>query len=444
MRPLAIALLMLVLLIAPTGNLAYSQSSSDRPPITGDNAATLEPLIRLTDGLQAVEDVAFSADGSLLAAGGYRDCAPDAERHTCPGRVTVWNVASRDVLVTFDAHNAPVTSVDFSPTGAQLAALGEDGQIRVWELPGGDEIAAFDNAQGAGDVTFNLDGTLLASTGGEGAVRVWSMADNTESRPIFAGYSTKVSLAFSPVEPLVALGGFREVGLWQVREPVQNGGVVNVSSANLRSGAGTGYTVLGVAYAGDELVILGTNDIGDWYNIETLDGLNAWIAGYLVDTGDIAGRAPREVATVTLPFEGEIVALDLAFSHDGTRFASANLDLTSGAGSVTVWSKDLTLIPDPESTAVPTPDPESPLTPTLIASLTVPDAIAALTFNRDGSLIAYADAVNGALHLWTVGDEEAGIVYETPVSTVDFSPDGTWLAEGRSDGTVALWAAPEE
>lgn len=443
MRQLAIVLVVLVLLAAPARNYAHGQTSSDRLPITGDNAAALESLAALDGGLQAVEDITFSADGALLAAGGYHDCDPDADRHTCPGRVVVWNVASRDVLVTFDAHTGPVTSVDFSPDGTRLAALGEDGQIRLWALPGGHEVAGFDNVQGVGDVTFNLDGTLLASTGSEGAVRVWSLADNTESRPIFAGYSTKVSLAFSPVEPLVALGGFREVGLWQVREPSENGGIVNVSSANLRAGPGTGYSVLEVALGGDELIILGTNDIGDWYNVETVEGLNAWIAGYLVDTGDIAGRAPREIATVTLPFDGESIAADLAFSPDGARFASANFDLISGAGSLTVWEKELTLIPNADATAAPTPNPEGPLAPALLGSLTTPGEITALAFNADGSLIAFTDAANGALRLWAVGDDADRASFEAPASTLDFSPDGTWLGVGRSDGTVELWGVPE-
>ncbi len=444
MRQLAIVLVVLVLLAVPAINFVHGQTSSGHTPITSDNAAALEPLVTLHGGLQAVEDIAFSADGSLLAAGGYHDCAADADRHTCPGRVVVWNVVSRDVLVSFDAHTGPVTSVDFSPDGSRVAALGEDGQIRLWALPGGNEIAVFDNGQGVGDVTFNLDSTLLASTGSEGAVRVWSLTDITESRPIYAGYSTKVGLAFSPVEPLVALGGFREVGLWQVRDSNENGGIVNVPSANLRAGPGTGYSVLDVALVGDELIILGANEQGDWYNIETADGLNAWIAGYLVDTGDVAGRAPREIATMTLPFDGEIVATDLAFSPDGRRFASANFNLTSSAGSISVWEKELTLVPAAEGTAEPTPAPEpESLVPSLVASFPAQGEIAALAFNQDGSLIAFADTTNSALRLWVVGEQAERAAFETPISTLDFSTDGTWLAGGRSDGTVELWGVPE-
>ncbi|HML23831.1 MAG TPA: SH3 domain-containing protein [Aggregatilinea sp.] len=446
MRQLAIVLVVLLLLAVPTGDLAHSQTDSDRTPITGENATVLEPLIRLPNELQAVEDVTFSADGSLLAAGGYFNCPADADRHTCPGRVVLWTSGSGDVVTTFEAFAAPVISVAFSPDGTRFAALDESGQIQVWALPSRDEIAAFDNAQGIGDITFNLDGTLLASTGGEGAVRVWSMADNTESRPILAGYSTKFSLAFSPVEPLVALGGFREVGLWQVREPSENGGIVNVSSANLRAGPGTGYGVLGIALGGEELIILGTNDLGDWYNIETAAGLNAWIAGYLLDTDDVAGRAPREIATVTLPDDGETIAADLAFSRDGTRFASANFDLITGQGSLTVWQKDLTLLPVPEDappTPTPTPTPADavPVLPALIGNLSMPEPLVMVSFNADGNLLAYAGE-DDVLRLWIVGAGAELAAYETPLRTLDFSPDGTWLAAGLGDGTVELWGAP--
>lgn len=48
--------------------------------------------------------------------------------------------------------------------------------------------------------------------------------------------------------------------------------------ANLRSGPGTDYEIVGSADAGTELIILGSNDAGDWYQIAE----GRWIAAFLV------------------------------------------------------------------------------------------------------------------------------------------------------------------
>jgi serine/threonine protein kinase len=64
--------------------------------------------------------VAFSRDGSLLAAG-RRD-----------GSVTIWDVHSARLRVTLPAHRGAVYALAFSPDGT-LASVGEDGLGRLWD-----------------------------------------------------------------------------------------------------------------------------------------------------------------------------------------------------------------------------------------------------------------------------------------------------------------------
>lgn len=445
MRGMVVALVVAVVVWAWPGDAA---AQGERGVISGDNAVALEAVTRLESTLQEVYTVAFSPDGALIAAGGYAECDPAAERITCPGRVAVWTTADGALAVELDDPGGPVISLSFSPDNIRLAALGTDGQIHVWNMPGGQMVTTLINEQGAGDVTFNLDATLLASTGDRGLVRLWNLSSGEESTPLEAGYSTKISLAFSPIEPVLALGTYQQVALWNVVGMSENGGVVNVPSANLRSGPGTGYAVLGVAYSGDTVIILGTNDAGDWYNVETADGQAAWIAAFLVDTGFEAGRMPREVATLALPAQGTAMATDLAFSADGTRLAAAFTVVDGTGGGLGVWR----LVPPPTPEGVtptpsPTPAADSGQTgPELIGSLLSPDEITGLDFNLDASLVAFAsrpagDVDGGSLHLWDAVDETERARFGGPFSDVDFSPDGTWLAAGRRDGVVDLWAA---
>lgn len=52
-------------------------------------------------------------------------------------------------------------------------------------------------------------------------------------------------------------------------------------AANIRSGPGTGYAVIGSLEAADRVVIEGRNDDGDWYRLAGYGG-EAWVSGSLV------------------------------------------------------------------------------------------------------------------------------------------------------------------
>lgn len=54
--------------------------------------------------------------------------------------------------------------------------------------------------------------------------------------------------------------------------------IVTASSANLRSGPGTGYSVLGYAYRGENYPVGGQNQENNWIVIGTSDGGSAWLS----------------------------------------------------------------------------------------------------------------------------------------------------------------------
>lgn len=66
--------------------------------------------------------VAISANGSLMAGGTGR------------GSVFLWNLKSGEPCERLLEHAGPVRSVSFSPDEALLAAVSDDGFLRVWEL----------------------------------------------------------------------------------------------------------------------------------------------------------------------------------------------------------------------------------------------------------------------------------------------------------------------
>lgn len=73
--------------------------------------------------------------------------------------------------------------------------------------------------------------------------------------------------------------------------PLPSTRTATTRSANLRSGPGTNFPVVGSAIAGQQLVVVGRNQAGDWYLLEE----GVWIAAFLVS------NAPANVPVVVVP-----------------------------------------------------------------------------------------------------------------------------------------------
>ena len=92
-------------------------------------------------------------------------------------------------------------------------------------------------------------------------------------------------------------------------EPVLYVEVTANQLINIRREPTTAADILAVASRGDRFEALGTNDDGSWYNILLPDGVEAWIASFLVEELLIAAgdetdsaNAPREQALMRLEF----------------------------------------------------------------------------------------------------------------------------------------------
>lgn len=77
---------------------------------------------------------------------------------------------------------------------------------------------------------------------------------------------------------------------------------VNVQSANLRTGPGTGYSIAGTAQAGMTFLTTGRTQDNSWYRIERVSGQYAWISAQIV-TINGSNSNIQIVATVPAPLE---------------------------------------------------------------------------------------------------------------------------------------------
>lgn len=105
---------------------------------------------------------AFSPDGTQLAAGGF---APTIE---------IWDVAGGALLRTLPGHRRAVFGLAFHPKGEILASASEDRSVRLWQAGSGHLLSTLRGPRDfVNSAAFSPDGKFLAAASGDDNVRVW-------------------------------------------------------------------------------------------------------------------------------------------------------------------------------------------------------------------------------------------------------------------------------
>jgi RNA polymerase sigma factor (sigma-70 family) len=145
--------------------------------------------------------VAFSADGKMLAAGGW-------------DRIVLHDPGTGKELKRLEAPMQAVNGVAFTPDGTTLVSGAQNGGIRIWDVAGGSIRFTCHPGMIGRSMALSPDGATAAmGTGGE-QVCLWSVATGKQLFTEFEGHGSWVNCVhFSPEGKTLASGEF----YWKLR-----------------------------------------------------------------------------------------------------------------------------------------------------------------------------------------------------------------------------------
>ena len=313
-----------------------------------------------------VISVVFSVDRTQLATLGY------------DGTIRLWDVETGDEVHVIQAHQRGNGRLAISPDGRVLASISYlDPVVRLWDA-GGRKIAELPRqTQPVSHISFAKHGRLALGRQ-DGTVVLWDVASNREISRLNAGDAVN-SIAISPDGRLLAAGGYRAVRVWDLSTN---------DKPHTLSGHGSYVTALAFSPSGKRLASAGAEGT-----------VKLWDLGTDKEERTLSGHTAA--------------AYGVAFSPKGWSLVSSARDNT-----LRLW--DLRLGTNDQYRSVEG----------------VQGRLAG--FSQDGRLLAVVNTATGTIYVVDAATTDSLQTIKGSTRSLAFAPSGYQLAAAEGDGTIKL------
>jgi WD40 repeat protein/class 3 adenylate cyclase/energy-coupling factor transporter ATP-binding protein EcfA2 len=458
----------------------------------GNPAAATDPtpLLSLADPIEFYNVtgygsiLAFSPDGSRLAAIGEKHCAK------------IWDTNNGKLLQTLNVQKGHVYTVSFSPDGNRLVTTSASGSATVWDVLTGQDLMTITVPGYELDfAVFTPDGRGLV-TGASDTIRFWDLETNPVKELSSLDFGLDLGglndIAFSPDGRFLAITGLSGGRVWNMRALQLNpstppmftfsrhnddhiyGLTYTPDGARLVTGSLEGSVTVWDAASGNKLFTLPENIAEEPYLNDLAispDGIHPISASSdgKVRIWDISPTGSYEWWTVYPVTSGRFSSdgkhLTTLFASDRTGILTSRSWELSSSGAREVFSntlnsgtmltafqanRDLSLLASTGYDMVL--KVWEATTGQLVQSFPIRQTASSgghtqyaidLKFSPDSTRIVSAGD-DGKAIIWEVASGKPLVIlsgHHKPVDSVDFSPDGTRIATGSNDGTARIWDA---
>ena len=138
------------------------------------------------------------------------------------GAVRVWNVETRECVLTLEGHRCTVYSVAFNHNGTKLVSGASDHTVRIWDLKTGKcvlTLAGHTNIVKL--VVFSHDSTMILSSSFDNTICLWDSGTGNLIRRLTGHRNAVSSVAFSPDDTKLTFGSWNTVSILPLCPPLQ-------------------------------------------------------------------------------------------------------------------------------------------------------------------------------------------------------------------------------